>query len=147
MYQFALFFHILGALLLFAGTAVAGAASEVARRRADVRDVAAALGVARLGVVLVGVGGLLVLAFGFWLVHLVDATFGAAWLQAALGLFVVAGALGGIGGRKPREARELAQDGGALEDVLRLLNDPLSRLANYASAAIVIAILALMIWR
>jgi uncharacterized membrane protein len=147
MYHVALFLHILGAFLLFSGAAVAGAASETARRRTDVREIAVVLRVARVGVVLVGVGGALVLACGFWLVHLIAATFAEGWLQAALALFVVAAALGGIGGRRPREARELAEVGGPRDDVLRLLDDPISRAANYASSAIVIAILALMIWQ
>ena len=143
----ALFFHLLGALLFFAGAAVAGAAFEAARRRGDVREIAALLGVARIGAALVGAGGVLVLAFGLWLVHLTDATFKDAWLQAAIALFVVSGALGGVGGRRPRQARELAQEGGDLAAVRRLLDDPWSRVANYASAALVVAILALMIWQ
>jgi uncharacterized membrane protein len=147
MYHVALFLHILGAFLLFSGAAVAGAASETARRRTNVGEIAVVLRVARMGVALVGVGGVLVLACGFWLVHLTDATFADGWLQAALALFVVAAALGGIGGRRPREARELAEEGGPLDDVRRLLDDTWSRVANYASSAIVIAILALMIWQ
>jgi len=143
----ALFFHILGALLFVSGAAVAGAAFEAARRRADVREIAALLGVTRIGVALVGIGGLLVLAMGHWLVHLTDADFGDAWLQAALALFVVSGALGGLGGRNPRHARELAQSGGDLAEVRRLLDDRLSRVASYASSALVLAILALMVWQ
>jgi uncharacterized membrane protein len=147
MYHVALFLHILGVLLFFSGAAIAGAASESARRRTDASEIAVVLGVARMGVALIAVGGLLILVCGFWLVHIVDATFGAAWLQAALALFIVAGALGGIGGRRPREARELAQQGGSVDEVLRLLNDPWSRAANYASSLLVLAILGLMIWQ
>ena len=93
------------------------------------------------------VGGVLVLAFGLWLVHLTDASFDQTWLQAALALFVAVGLVGGLGGRRPRHARELAQSGGSLDEVLRLLDEPWSRVANYASAALVLAILALMIWQ
>ena len=143
----ALFLHVLGALLFFSGAAVAGAASESAGRRRDVREIAVVLGVTRIGVALVGAGGLLVFLCGLWLVHLTHTSFGAAWVQAAIALFVVAAALGGIGGRKPRHARELARDGGPLDEVLRLLDDPWSRMANYASTALVLAILALMVWQ
>jgi uncharacterized membrane protein len=143
----ALFFHILGALLFVSGAAVAGAAFEAARRRADVREIAVLLGVTRIGVALVGLGGLLVLAMGFWLVHITDADFGDAWLQSALALFVVAGGLGAAGGRRPRHARVLAREGGTLAEVRRLLDDPWSRAASYASSALVVAILALMIWQ
>ena len=141
----ALFFHILGALLFVSGAAVAGAAFEAARRRSDPREIAVLLGVTRIGVVLVGAGGLLVLAFGLWLVHLTDAGFGDAWVSAALALFVLASLLGAAGGRRPRQARVLARDGGDVAAIRRLLDDRWSRAANYASAAIVVAILALMI--
>ena len=143
----ALFFHVLGALLFVAGIAVAGAAFEAARRRNEPREIAVLLGVTRIGVVLVGAGGVLVLAFGLWLVHLTDAGFGDAWVSAALALFVLASLLGAAGGRRPRQARVLAREGGDSRPIRRLLDDPWSRAANYASAAIVVAILALMIWQ
>ena len=147
MTDVALFLHVLGALLFFSGAAVAGAASEAARRKTDVREIATLLGITRIGVVLVGAGGLLVFACGLWLVHLTHTGFGAAWVQAAIALFVVAAALGGVGGRNPRHARELAQADGDADDVRRLLDDPWSRMANYASTALVLAILALMVWQ
>ena len=87
------------------------------------------------------------LAFGLWLVHLTDAGFGDAWVSAALALFVLASLLGAAGGRRPRQARVLAREGGDVAAVKRLLDDRWSRAANYASAAIVVAILALMIWQ
>jgi uncharacterized membrane protein len=143
----ALFLHILGALLLVSGAAVAAAASETALRRGDVAEIAALLGVARIGAALLGVGGVLVLGFGLWLVELTDTGFDAGWVQAAIALFVVAGLLGAAGGRRPRLARELAQRGGQLEEVRSLLDDAWSRTANYASGAAVLAILALMVWQ
>jgi uncharacterized membrane protein len=143
----ALFLHILGALLFVSGAVVAGAAFEAARRREDVREIALLLGVTRVGVALVGAGSVLVLAFGLWLVHLTGAGYGAGWVDAALALFAAASALGAAGGRRPRQARVLAGSGGSLEDVRRLLDDPWSRAANYASAALVVAILALMVWQ
>jgi Predicted integral membrane protein (DUF2269) len=143
----ALFFHLLGALLFVSGVVVAGAAFEAARRRADTREIALLLGVTRIGVALVGAGSVLVLAFGLWLVDLTAAGFCAAWVDAAIALFAAASTLGAAGGRRPRRARVLAREGGALEDVRRLLDDPWSRAANYASAALVVAILALMVWQ
>ncbi|HKT45696.1 MAG TPA: DUF2269 family protein [Gaiellaceae bacterium] len=147
MTHVALFFHLFGAFVFVSGAVVAGVASEAARRKDDVREVAALLSIARIGAAFLGAGGVLVLGFGLWLVHLTHTGFGAGWVDAALALFVAAGATGGIGGRRPRRARELAQQGGPLPDVRRLLDDPLSRAANYASAAMVVAILALMIWQ
>ena len=147
MTHLALFLHLLGALVFVSGAAVAGVASEAARRRDDVREVAVLLGVARKGAIIVGAGGILVLACGLWLVHLTHTGFGAGWVQAALGLFVAAAVIGAAGGRRPREARVLAQSGGDAQAVRRLLDDPWSRGANYASAALIVAVLALMIWQ
>src|SRR5205823_2871271 len=74
-------------------------------------EIAAVLQVARIGAVLVGPAGLVTIAFGLWLVHIEHVGYGAGWIDAALVLFVAAGALGGFAGRKPRRARELAERG------------------------------------
>jgi uncharacterized membrane protein len=142
--KWALFFHLLGAFLFVGGTIVAGVAFEVARRRQNPAEIAAILQLARVGVVLVGPGGLLVLAFGLWLVNLQHVGYGAGWVDAALVLFVAAGALGSIAGQKPKRARELALQG---HDVHELLDDPMTRALNYLAAAIVVAIVALMVFK
>jgi uncharacterized membrane protein len=85
-------------------------------------------------------------------VDLVGVGLGASWIVAALCLFVASGLLGALGGRRPKQARRLAErldreDGSSTPELRRLLDDPFSRLANYASAALVVAILALMIWK
>ncbi|MGZ4401020.1 MAG: hypothetical protein ACXVYM_09125, partial [Gaiellaceae bacterium] len=108
MEDVALFFHLLGAFSFVAGTVVAGAAFEVARRRDDPTEIALLLGLTRLGVLLIGLGTLLVLAFGLWLVHLGHWGYGAGWVDSALGLLVTTAVLGAIGGQKPKRARKLA---------------------------------------
>src|SRR6266540_923926 len=65
--EFALFFHLLGALVFVAGIVVAGVVFEAARRRDDPAEIALLLGLARVGVVMVLAGATLVLAFGLWL--------------------------------------------------------------------------------
>lgn len=85
------------------------------------------------------------LAFGLWLIELTDGF--RAWSVAALVLFAAATALGAAGGRRPRRARVLAREGGSPAEVLRLLDDPWSRAANYASGVLVLAILSLMVWQ
>lgn len=152
MHDAALFFHLLGALLFAAGIVVAGVAFEAARRRERPVEIALLLGLTRVGVLLVVGGGLLLLGFGLWLVDLYGVGYGAGWIQAAIGLFVLALLLGGYGGQRPKRARRLAtrlaEEGAPADAELRtLLDDLLSRVANYASALLVLAILALMVFK
>lgn len=148
----ALFFHLLGAFFFVAGTAVAGIAFEAARRRELPAEIAVLLGLARVGAALVGVGMLLVLGFGLWLVHLGGWGYGAGWVDAAIGLFAAAVALGGVGGQAPKRARllasRLAQDGRPSDgDLRRLLDDRRALVTNYASALLVLAVIVLMVWK
>ena len=148
----ALFFHLLGAFSFVAGTILAGAAFELARRRDDPRDVALLLGLTRLGVLLVGLGTLLVLGFGLWLVHLGDWGYGAGWVDAALGLLVATAVLGTIGGQKPKRARKLAvrlaaERAPASAELRALLDDRAALAANYLSALLLLAIIALMVFK
>lgn len=153
MEDVALFLHLVGALLFVAGMVLAGATFESARGRERPAEIAPLLGLARWGAVLVAGGGLLLLACGLWLVGLEDdVDFGTSWVGAALTLFVLVVVLGALGGRRPRHARELAErlagEGRESNAELRaLLDDPLSRAANYAAAALVLAILALMAFK
>jgi len=148
----ALFFHLLGALLFVAGIVVAGTAFEAARRRERPAEIALLLGLTRIGVVLVVAGGLLLPVFGLWLVHLGHFGYGSGWVDAAIALYVVALALGGLGGRRPKQARRLATQLAAkqapVSDELRaLLNDRVSRASNYASLAVVLVILVVMVFK
>jgi len=151
-YELALFFHLLGALLFVAGILLAGVAFEAARRRQRPAEIALLLGLTRVGVALVGSGALLLLGFGLWLVHLGGFGYGTGWVDAAIALYLLALALGGIGGRRPKQARRLAtrlagEDAPASAELRALINDPLSLAANYACAAAVLAILVLMVFK
>jgi uncharacterized membrane protein len=101
----ALFFHLLGALLFVAGIVLAGAAFETARGRQRPAGIALLLGLTRRRVLLVAVGGLLLPIFGLWLVHLDHFGYGSGWVDAAIVLYVVALVLGGVGGKRPKQAR------------------------------------------
>jgi uncharacterized membrane protein len=142
--NWALFFHLLGAFLFVSGAVVSAVAYEVARRRTSPAEIAAVLEVAQFGAILVGPSGLLTVAFGLWLVHIEHVGYGAGWVDAAIVLFVAAGALGGFAGGKPREARELAERG---QDPRVLLDDPLTRALNYVAALLVVAIIVLMVFK
>jgi uncharacterized membrane protein len=148
----ALFCHVLGVLLFVSGIVLAGAPFEIARRRDSPAEIAAILGIARVGAMLAGIGAILVFGFGLWLVHLGGFALSTGWVQAALGLFILALALGAWGGQRPKRARlhatELAANGAAIDPELRrLLDDRVSRAANYASTLIIFVILALMIFK
>jgi len=148
----AMFFHLLGALLFVAGIVLAGTAFEAARRRERPAEIALLLGLTRIGVLLVAVGGLLLPIFGLWLVHLGHFGYGSGWVDGSIGLYVLALVLGGLGGRRPKQARQLAtrlaSEQAPVHDELRaLLDDRLSRAENYASLLVVLAILVLMVFK
>jgi uncharacterized membrane protein len=152
MDDIAMFFHLVGALLFVAGIVLAGTAFESARRRERPAEIALLLGLTRIGVLVAAVGGLVLAIFGLWLVHLGHFGYGSGWVDAAIALYVVALALGGVGGRSPKQARvlaaRLAVEGAASNEELRaLLDDPSSRVCNYTSSVIVLAILALMVFK
>ena len=151
MYEWALFFHLVGAILFFAGLAVAAVGQTCARRRTRPSEVALLLGTARWGVAMVGLGTVLVVVFGFWLL---DLTFYGldGWVIAALCLLGLAVVAGGIGGQAPKRARrlatQLAREGDAPSDeLLRLLRSPVAEGLNWAAAAAAVAILVLMVWK
>lgn len=149
-YDAALVLHLLGALLFFAGIVVAGVGFEAARRRTEPAEIALLLGTTRIGVLLVAAGTVLLAAFGLWMVHLGSWGFGSAWVSASMALFVVALAIGGHGGQRPKRARrlagELARQGAPISDELRaLLGDPVSLAENYLSLALIVAIVVLMV--
>ena len=150
--DWALLFHLLGAFFLVGGAIVAGVAFEAARRRRRPAEIALLLGLTRIGVLLVAAGGVVAVAFGLWLVHLERIGYGAPWIDAALGLFAAMTVLGGLGGQRPKRARKLAerlaQEGDReSEELHALLGDRLARASNYLSAALLLAIVALMVFK
>ena len=151
-YNVALFFHLLGALGFVAGVVVAGVAFELARQRTRASDVAALLAASRVGAIVVGPGGLVVGAFGLWLVHLGHWGYGSAWVDWAIALYLLVLVLGGAGGGRPRQARLLAtrlaeRDEPVSVELRALLDDRRSRTLNYLSLGIVIGIVALMVFK
>lgn len=152
----ALFFHLLGALLFASGIVLAGVGFETARRRKLPSEITLLLSLTRIGVLLVASGALLTLVFGLWLVHIDGYSYGAEWIDDSFVLYVLAIALGGVGGRAPKRARRLAtrlaqereepgeREMGELKD---LLNDPTSLAANWLSALAVLGIVALMVFK
>jgi uncharacterized membrane protein len=152
MGDIALFFHLLGAFAFVAGTIVAGVAFETARRRERPAEIALLLGLSRIGVLLIVFGTLLVLSFGLWLVHLGDWGYGAGWVDTALALLLAVLVLGALGGQRPKQARKLAVrlsvDGAPVNVELRaLLDDRIALALNYLAFLLLLAIVALMVFK
>ena len=145
--EVALFLHLVGVVTLFAGMAVAAVGLAAARRRERASEIALLLGLTRIGVVLVAAGLVLAVACGFWLLDLTEFDLGDGWVAAALGLILAGAILGSLGGRRPKQARLLAERGADVPELRRLLDDRLSLWLNAAAAAAYLAVLALMVWK
>lgn len=151
-YNIALVFHLLGALLFVSGIVLAGTGFEMARRRKRPAEIALLLSLTRIGVLLVAVGGLLLPIFGLWMVHLGQWGYGSGWIDWAIGLYVLALVLGGLGGQRPKQARRLAtglaaEDAPVTTELRELLDDRVSLVENYASLIVVLGILVLMVFK
>ena len=88
LYEFALFFHLLGAFVFFSGIGVASVAFLSAGRRVRPSEIALLLALSRVGVALVALGSVLVLGLGLWLLALGDHSLREPWLAAAPSRFV-----------------------------------------------------------
>lgn len=151
-YKVALFLHLVGVLLFVAGVVLAGVAFEIARRQQSPAEIALLLGLTRVGVAFVGVGSLMLGIFGVWLVHLGGFGYDAGWVDDSIALYVVALVLGALGGKRPKQARRLAarlhaEHVAVTEELRELLDDRLSRGANYASLLAILAVLVLMVFK
>lgn len=150
-YDLALLLHLVAVIGFFAGMAIAAAAQLASWRRERPGEIAAVLGVARTGVLLVAAGTVLMLVSGLWLIEETGHSLGDGWLALSLVLLVAAALLGAVGGRKPKQARLLAerQADEELADprIAALLRDGVALAANVLAAAAALAILVLMVWR
>lgn len=152
LYQWLLALHVTGAFLLMGGGAIAASLNLAALRRDRPSDIVLLFGLVRFAVASIIAGSLLALVFGLWLVHEAGYGYGDGWVVAALLLFILGNAMGGIGGRRDERtaayARELAQAGDAPSAELRArVRDPISLVLSYGSGLILVAILALMVWK
>jgi uncharacterized membrane protein len=152
LYQWLLALHVTAAFFLVGGTVVAGTFRVLAQRRERPSEIALFLGLTRVAVALVSIGVLGTLVLGLWLVHEAGYSWGGAWIWLALVLWIVVNAAGGIGGRRERALREhaeqLAAEGDAPSAELRTeMGERLAWTMNVVSAAGVVAILALMVWK
>jgi uncharacterized membrane protein len=151
-YQWLLVFHVTGAFLLLGGGAIAAALNLSALRRDRPSEIVLLFGLIRVAVVAIAIGTALAFVFGLWLVHEAGYGYFDGWVVAAFVLLIVANALGGVGGKRDQAtvklARELAAAGDAPSQELKArVRDPISLALSYGSGLVLIAILALMVWK
>ncbi len=152
-YHWLLVFHVAGAFLVLGGATYAAILNTAAMRRDRPSEVVVLYRLVRIAVSAVSLGMVLTIAFGLWLVADLDfVKLGHAWVILALVGWVLANALGGIGGRREKETRVIAQrlaaEGDAPSSELRArMRDPITLALSWGSGVVVIAILALMIWK
>jgi len=151
-YQWLLAFHVTGAFLLLGGGAIAATLNLAALGRDRPSEIVLLFGLIRIAVVAIMAGTLLAFVFGLWLVHEAHYGYGDGWVIAAILLLILANAMGGMGGRRDEAtaklARELAASGDAPSAELKArVRDPLSLALSYGSGLVLIALLALMVWK
>ena len=151
-YQWLLIFHVTGAFLLLGGGAIAAALNLSALGRERPSEIVLLFGLIRIAVVAISVGTALAFVFGLWLVHEAGYGYFDGWVIAAFVLLIVANALGGAGGEGEQATaklgRELAAAGDAPSPELKArVRDPISLTLSYGSGLVLIAILALMVWK
>lgn len=144
--------HVTGAFFLVSGSVAAGVLNVLAARAERPSEAALLLSLIRIAVVAIGIGAAGTLIFGIWLWHEQGYGIGTFWIWASLVLWVVANALGGIGGKHQERTRKLAEQlaaaGDTKSDELRaLLRDPRANALSWLAGAATLAILVLMIWK
>jgi uncharacterized membrane protein len=147
-----LMLHITAAFCLVGGSVAAGILNTLAIRSGRPSETAFLLRLIRYALPLIYLGVAGTITFGIWLWHRLGFPFGTGWIWASLVLWVVANALGGIGGRHQERSRELAERLAAEGDtpsaeLHALLRDPKGTVISYAAGVATLAILVLMIWK
>ena len=144
--------HITGAFFFVSGSVAAGVLNVLAQRAERPSETALLLRLIRVTVIGIGIGSVSTLLFGIWLWHELGLALGAVWIWASIVLWLVANALGGIGGKQQERARTLAEQlaasGDSATDELRaVLRDRRANAMSWLAGAATIAILVLMIWK
>ena len=152
-YHWLLVFHMAGAFMVLGGATFAGIFNIAALRRERPSEIVVLFRLTRFAVTAISIGMGVALLFGLWLVADLDVVkWSNAWVIAAVILWVVSSALGGIGGRRDKAARELAEQLAAQGDqpspeLRARLRDPVSLALSWGSGLVVIVVLVLMIWK
>ncbi len=152
-YEWLLFFHVTGAFLFLGGAVVAWVLGIAAARRERPSEIALLLGLTGPAAAAIGLGMMLTIVFGLWLVFDLEVyDLWDGWVIASLVMWVLSGALGGAGGKRDKETRRLAERLATEADVASSeltarVRDPVALSLNIASSLLGFAILAVMIWK
>ncbi len=151
-YDWLLFLHITGAFLLLGGGVVAAALNMAALRRDRPSEILLLFGLIRIAVASIIAGTVLAFVFGLWLVSEVGYGYGDGWIVAAIVLLILGNAIGGFAGsrdaRTAKFAQQLLAEGDMPSEELRArVRDPINLVCNYGSGLILVALLAIMIWK
>lgn len=144
--------HMTGAFFFVSGSVTAGVLNVLAVRAERPSETALLLRLIKPTVIVIGVGVVTTLVFGIWLWHEQGFAIGTFWIWASLVLWLIANALGGIGGKHQARTRKLAEQlaaaGDTMTDELRaLLRDPRGNALSWLAGLATLGILVLMIWK
>jgi uncharacterized membrane protein len=150
--QWLLGLHVTGAFFILGGSVIAGVFAVLALRSSLPSEIALFLGLTRVAVVFVGLGSILTLGLGLWLVHRLGYDFGQTWIGTSIALWIAAMAAGGMGAGRDKRTRllavRLAAEGDAPSTELAArLRDPTTIALSWGAGVCVLAILVLMIWK
>ena len=139
--------------MFLGGVVVAWVLGIAAALRKRPSEIALLLGLTGTAAAAIGLGLLLSIVFGLWLVFDLDQyDLWDGWVIAALVMWALSGALGGTAGRRDKETRLFAERLAAEADVpsnelVARVRDPVALSLNIASSLLGFAILAIMIWK
>jgi uncharacterized membrane protein len=151
-YHWALSLHMSAAFLFVGGSVAAWVLNVLAIRAERPSETAALLKLVRrtLPLIFLGVAG--TIGFGIWLWHCRGYSIDTGWIWASLALWVVANALGGIGGQHQERARKMAEQLAAAGDtstaeLKAILADRKGNAMSWGAGLATLAILVLMVWK
>jgi uncharacterized membrane protein len=147
-----LLLHVTGAFLLFSGSVAAGVLNGLALRAERPSDTALLLRLIRRTVPVIGLGSVLTIVIGLWLVHERGYAYLSFWIVAAVVLWLILNALGGVGGKHQERTRllaeQLAASGDTHTDELRtLLTDARGNAMSWLAGLATLLLLIDMIWK
>ena len=150
--QWLLLGHLLCAFGFVSAAVVAGVLQWAAIRRDRPSEIAILLQLIRPAVAVVTLSAVGTLGFGLVLADQLGVSDSALWLRAAVALWVLSMILGGVGGRRARHTRNLAESLAASGDapsaeLKRALTDPATTTLNTLSFVALVLILVLMVWQ